>query len=261
MKVHPIFIAVAIAGLTAACDRPGTETTEDTAARTAEQKEQALVRVIHAIPEVPGADVYISDRKEFTGVQFGAVTPYKAVAEKEFKVVLKPAGQDNGPVLMEAKQGIAPGGRYTIVALRDRDGAAKLDIISDDMDNPAAGKTLVRVIHAAPESGSVDVATSAKADDPAIEDVHYGAPARYEEFDTADVQLAVEPRAMDGSASKTKAAAVVEQAQLEQGKAYTLVVAPGEDASKPVQLIKVEDSLPSAPASARQPEPAPAPAQ
>jgi len=252
MKLHPILLAVGAAAVMAACNRPGTETTEDTAARIAEEQGQTLVRVIHAMPEVPRADVYIGQEKAFTGVEFGAVTPYKTVAGREFTIVLKPAGQEKGPVLLEAKQGVDPGGRYSILALRDRDGAAKLDIVSDDVEKPAAGKALVRVIHAAPEAGSVNVTSTSAKDDPAMDDIDYGSPARYEEVDPAGFTVGVEAKGQ----VKTNATAVIsdvaEQADLEAGKAYTFIVTPGEEAGQPVQVLKVEDPM-SMPA-ARQPD-------
>ena len=262
MRLHPIVLAVGAAAMVAACDRRGTETTEDTAARTAEPHEQALVRVIQAMPEVPSADVYIGQEKAFTSVDFGTITPYKAVAEKEFTVTLKPAGKQE-PVLVEAKQGIKSGGHYTILSLKDRDGAARLSIVADDIDpgRSTAGKALVRVIHAAPEAGPVDVATAAKKDDPEIQGVTYGAPSRYQEMEPAEVSIDVEAKALTKTRATQKTSAVAEEAQVQAGKAYTFVVTPGEEAGQPVQVLTAEDPLPSSPSAARVPAPEEPPAR
>jgi hypothetical protein len=245
MKTHPILVAICSAALAAACsDRPGTQTTEDTAARTAEERDQALVRIVHAIPEAPPADVYAGDQKAFSGVTFGQATAYKPVPEESFKLTLKATGTESSPILVESQQDVGAGGRYTVLAMPDRDGAAKLDIFTDDMTVPPPDKALVRVIHAAPEAGSVSVYSTAKTQDPEIEDVDYAAPARYEEVDTNDVNVSVDSK-LSPSGVKSKAAAVVTKAKFESGKAYTLVVAPPAEPGKPVQMIQIEDAIPA----------------
>jgi hypothetical protein len=252
MKTHPILVAICSAALAAACsDRPGTQTTEDTAARTAEERDQALMRIIHAIPEAPPADVYAADQKTFTGVQFGQATAYKAVPEESFKLTLKAAGTESSPVLVEAQQDVKAGKRYTVLAMPDRDGAAKLDVFTDEQLVPPPDKALVRVIHAAPEAGSVAVYSTVKTQDPEIENIDYAAPARYEVVDPNDVNVSIESK-LQPSGAKSKASAVVTKATLEPGKVYTLVIAPASEPGKPVQLVQIEDPVAAkAPAALR----------
>jgi len=239
MKIHPILVAVAGAAL-AACARPGTQTTEDTAARTAEAHDQALVRIVHAIPEAPPADVFTGDQKAFSNVSFGQATAYKPVSDEPFKITLKAAGSEAAPVIVTAQEDVKAGDRYTILAMPDRDGAAKLDAFSDERAEPPAGKALVRVIHAAPEVGSANVYSAARVEDPEVEDVGYGAPARYEEMAPGEATVSIEPL---GQSARTKAAAVLSRVNVEPGKAYTLVVAPPDAPGKPAQLIRIEDPV------------------
>jgi hypothetical protein len=251
MKTHPLLVAAVSAAMVVACrgrqEQP--EPAQTNAGRVPSEaaadrapgppSDEALVRVVQAIPEVPAADVYAGNKKEFADVSFGTVTPYKPVAEEHFVLVLRPAGEENGKPMIEARQGVAPGQRYTIVSMPDRDGAARINVVSDDEKPPAEGKAKVRIIHADPQAGTAElVATDdtqrslAKAD--------YGASLGYREVDPTSASMTVRPRMQKGKES----ALLVEPASLEAGKLYTLVVAPGAEPGKPVAVITIEDSAP-----------------
>jgi hypothetical protein len=249
MGIKRTLVLIAGIAAVAGCNRATSRsaTTEDRAARTAEQNDQALVRVIHAIPQAPESDVYTNETKAFGDVKFGTATDYKPVPQTEFKISLKPSNQPEGPVMIEAKEGIDAGRRYTILAMPDRDGAAKLDTVTDEANAPSPGKAMVRVINVAPEAGAADVLGAQK--DPIIDDVDYGSPAIYHEVDATDVKVRVEPKPAGAKTAKTRAAAFEEATPLEAGKAYTLVVAPGAEPGQPVRLIKVEDPITGAAAS------------
>jgi hypothetical protein len=253
MKSRPLFIGLAVAVSLAACHRRD-RTSEDVAARTAESPEPVFVRVIHAMPEVPPADVYIDDEKVFTNVAFATSSPYKATTKDHFKITLKPTGKDQ-PVLFEAQQGVKPGARYTIVAMPDRGGAAKLDAFTDEIEAAPSDKATVRIVHAAPEAGDAEVASAAQRSDPEIDHVGYGAPARYEAIDPTDVKVTVE--AKPAAARKSKAPAIVADTPVVAGKVYTLVVASGDEPGQPIKVFEVEDSASPA-AAARVPAGAPA---
>lgn len=252
MRIHSLAAVLATAALAAACggrkDGPVQTTTAGRVStapseRELDQRDQAMIRVVQLIPEAPKADVYAGDTREFTGINFGTVTPYKAVPEEHFTISLKPAGQTTGKSMIEAQEGVESGRRYTVLSLPDRDGAAKIDVISDDAAPPAAGKAKLRVIHAAPEAGSVDVyATGSNVKkDAIISNVDYGTNGSYREIDPASVSVRVQPRGHEKS--KQRAALEVQKAQLEAGKLYTLIVAAGDKAGKPVDVIKIEDKV------------------
>jgi hypothetical protein len=243
MNIKRTLVLIAGVAAVAGCNRASTRsaTTEDRAARTAERNDQALVRVIHAIPQAPQSDVYTNETKAFSDVKFGTATGYQPMSQTEFKISLKPSGQPEGPVMLEAKEGIDAGRRYTILAMPGRDGAGKIDTMTDEADAPAAGKAMVRVIHVAPEAGSVDVYGAGK--DAVIDNVDYGSPARYQEVDAADVKVRVEAKPSGAKTAKTTAAAFEETMPLEAGKAYTLVIAASDEPGQTVHLIKVEDPI------------------
>jgi len=249
MKLIKASIAVAAAATLAACNRSD-RTTQDSAAQSAERKDQALVRVIHALPQAPQADVYAGSQKAFDGVKFGTATAYKPVVEEQFTLALKSTGQLDGPAMLEAKEGVDAGRRYTVLAMADRDGGGKLDVVTDEVEAPKSGKAMVRVIHVAPQAGAVDIYATGKKDDPVVDDVDYGSMPTYHEVDPTDLNVEVAAKPSGPVTSKERAAAVVEKPNLEPGKTYTLVVAPSDEPGKPVKLITVEDTNGAAPAQA-----------
>lgn len=251
MRIHYFAAAVVSAALAAACggSKEGPVTT-NTAGRVSsapgeqarEDRDQALIRVVQAIPEAPKADVYAGNDKAFSGVSFGTVTPYKAVAEEHFTIALKPAGEDGAKAMVEAKEGLDAGRRYTILSMPDRDGSAKIDVVTDDAMPPASGKAKLRVIHAAPEAGSVDVFAGDvnNKKDAILSNVDYGTTGSYKEVEPATISVRVQPR---GREAGKRPALEVQKAEIQAGKLYTMIVAAGDKAGKPVDLIKIEDQV------------------
>ena len=97
MKIHPLAAVFVWAAIAIACGRKEEPAQTTTAGRVpdqpaAETSDQALVRVVQAIPEAPPADVWTGDEKGFAELTFGEVTPYKPVSDETFVLALKPAG-------------------------------------------------------------------------------------------------------------------------------------------------------------------------
>jgi len=251
MRTHYVAAAIVSAALAAACGgRKEGPVTTNTAGRVStapgeqgrEDRDQALIRVVQVIPEAPKADVYAGNSKEFSGVGFGTVTPYKPVAEEHFTIALKPAGQDSAKPMIEAREGLDAGRRYTVLSMPDRDGSAKINVVTDDAAPPASGKAKLRIIHAAPEAGPVDVyAGDANAKKDAIlSNVDYGTTGSYKEVEPATISVRVQPRGHDAG---KRPALEVQKAEIQAGKLYTMIVAAGDKAGKPVGLIKIEDQV------------------
>jgi hypothetical protein len=250
MKTRPLVTALVSAALVIACRGRREEPAQTTSGErvpsaapppppTADVRDQPLVRVVQAIPEAPPADVYAGNKKAFEQVTFGEVTPYKPVPEEHFVLALKPAGQEGAKPMVEAKQGVAPGQRYTILSMPDRDGAAKITVVSDAETPPAAGKAKVRIIHAAPQAGTAEL-TAADETERSLSRAEYGSTIGYREVDPGAANVTVRPRL-----AKTKNAALLVEPlpALESGKVYTFVVAPGAEPGKPVEVIKIEDTV------------------
>jgi hypothetical protein len=235
MKRSVLAAAAAAAVLLAACgpSESPRATIDDGAARV--PSNEPLARVVHALPGAPGADVYAGSAKKWDDVAFGDVTPYQPLPTEKFQLALKPAEPDNAPSMIEAEQTVKAGHRYTILALPDADGAGTLEVLTDDTEPPAPGKAKVRVIHAAPEAGEVEIRSAGAESDAVVGGLSFGSTASYEEVDAAAVSVVVQSKA-----PATKQARIGEYpVQLDAGKVYTLVVAAGGEAGKPVELIQI----------------------
>jgi len=251
MRIHYFAAAAVSAALAVACggrkEGPVTTTTGGRVSsapseQARDDRDQALIRVVQVIPEAPKADVYAGNNKAFTGVGFGTVTPYKPVAEEHFTLALKPAGQESAKPMIEAKEGLDAGRRYTVLSMPDRDGAAKISVVTDDAAPPASGKAKLRVIHAAPEAGPVDVYAGDATDkkNAILSNVDYGVSGSYKEVEPSTISVRVAPR---GHEKGQRPALETQKAELQAGKLYTVIVPAGDKAGKPVSLVKIEDQV------------------
>src|SRR4029453_11976824 len=93
----------------------------------------------------------------FSRVEYKEVTPYKAVPANFDDFAVKTAGEDSAANLAENSESIVSGRHYTVMLFPDKDADKKvaINVISDDLQVPSAGKARVRVINAA--AGTDDI--------------------------------------------------------------------------------------------------------
>lgn len=127
--------------------------------------QQGRVRVLHAIGNGPAVDVRVDDQAltGYTNVAFKAASPYRAVAAGTRDFAIRQTGQATN-LLTLADRAIAGGTDYTLVALGRSGGAGPLApalrLIADQA-NPGAGQATIRLLHASPSAGAVDVYVTA----------------------------------------------------------------------------------------------------
>jgi hypothetical protein len=112
------------------------------------------VRVVHASPDAPNVDVLVDGKKVLTNVAYKTASPYLTLETGSRKVQVRATGTSTDAITATAT--IASRKDYTILAV------GKLATISalalqDDNSAPAAGQIKLRVIHASPSAGNVDV--------------------------------------------------------------------------------------------------------
>jgi uncharacterized protein DUF4397 len=113
------------------------------------------VRFVHAVPNAGTGELTVSvggsDRNIGGGIRFGQVSDYVRVPSGAAKLEVKGS---NGRRVARSAADLAGGARYTAV-LMARDGGASMRLYRDG--RPPAGRSSVRVIHASPELGKVDL--------------------------------------------------------------------------------------------------------
>ncbi|CAN5400798.1 hypothetical protein BH18ACI2_BH18ACI2_22310 [soil metagenome] len=219
-------------------------TTTNTGSSTAppasqvEERDNALVRVIHAIPGGAAVDVFADNTKAFSSVAYKTVTPYQELPEEQDTFSIRPAGLDTAEPLAQADEGLDEGQRYTVIAHLTDDGkGAGLRVINDDLKMPSAGQARVRVIHASPDAGNVDVYVQGRDDDDLFDGVEFGGGSGYEEVEPMTATLEVRP------AGQRNTMLTLPNVRFEAGKNYTIVLAGRARTAPKLEAIIVEDQI------------------
>jgi hypothetical protein len=115
---------------------------------------QARLRVVHASPDAPNVDVYVDGTKVLTSVPFLANSGYLSVPAGAHNVKVNATGTQT--TVIDVTSTLAANTDYTAIAT---DVVAKISplLLTDDNTAPVAGKVKVRLVHAAPGAGTVDI--------------------------------------------------------------------------------------------------------
>jgi Domain of unknown function (DUF4397) len=207
------------------------------------ERDQALVRVVNAIPGSTPADVVAGDNKAFSHVDYKTVTPYKELPEERVTLKLMSSDKATSEPLAENSEGLSGGQRYTVIALPGKLGKpAELRVLNDNLTPPSEGKAKVRVVHASPDTGDVDVMVEGKKD-PLFNGINVDTAAGYKEVEPMHGTIEVRDESK-------KMVAKVPNTSFEPGKLYTMFVV-GRSAGTPkVEAVTVEDQLIPPPAEA-----------
>jgi hypothetical protein len=235
-----VCILAAGCGGGAQTDKPvATTTTRGTSTSpsgdAADTRGTSQVRLVSALPAAQRIDLASENGVVFSAVPYKTVTPYKELTDNAAKFSIRSAGATS-ETLADNNEAMADGHRYTLVALPEEKGkGAQLKAFRDEVV-PDAGKAKVRVIHAAPNFGEVDVQFAGQKD-ALFEDIDFGHEAGYKEVDPQSGTLQLR---RDGG-ENAKAVKVIDagRMQFEAGRAYTLVVA-GANPARP-DVIKFVD--------------------
>ena len=151
------FLAVAL--IAAACDQTETRTRSVTtsspagsstvpSSAAAKQRDNALVRVLQAVPSGTTLDLFAGDLLLFDGLGFKTVTPYRAVDGKRYAFALRPAGMTQAKPLSSNTENLKDGDFYTAIAMPGDGHGPLLRVVNDHLDSPSAGKARLRIVHA-----------------------------------------------------------------------------------------------------------------
>src|SRR4029453_17224716 len=118
---------------------------------------QAQVRVAHLAPDAPNVDVYVNGDPVLTDVPYTNVSGYLSLPAGTQRVTVYPTGETTSPVI-DTPVKLAAGGAYTVAAVGlVADDSFTAQVYENDLRYPASGTPKVRVVHASPDAGPVDV--------------------------------------------------------------------------------------------------------
>ena len=242
---HIMTIALALFG-TAACGRAETSqapvTTTSPAGQStapssaaAEQRDEAMVRVVHAIPAGAPIDIYAGDLAVFESLAYKAVMPYRVVEGKRYVFSARPAGMPNAKPLSSNTEGLDAGEYYTVFALPGVSQGVHLRVVDDLLTAPATGRAKLRVVHGSSDAGELDlVATGAKT--ALFDGVDFQSVTSYEEIEPLNGSLEIRA---DGQAV---ALATVANAHVEAGRFYTVVIVGNARSTPKLEAFIIEDA-------------------
>lgn len=121
----------------------------------------AQIRVIHASPDAPNVDVVANNdcaHPLLTNVPFPASSSYLSVPPATYNVKVTGAG-NCGAVVIDANLPVAAGKQYSVYATGKLASIAPY-VLTDD-NRPLATAAKVRIVHAAPSAGNVDIFVTA----------------------------------------------------------------------------------------------------
>lgn len=220
IAVTGLALAATLACAGAKTDRPVVTNGDGTASASPSGTEMAkegksLVRLVNAIPAKRGIDVTGGDRTVFTNIGYKDVTPYAEIRNNMVSFRLHPTGMDS--TLANNSEAMTDGYRYTIVALPGKKGEPQMTVLRDDVVADS-GKARIRVVNAAPDIGSIDVAMQGQKD-PIFSGVNYGSEAGDKDITPVDGTLEIR------SDLRTRKPLLLKNMHFEAGKAYTIVLA------------------------------------
>jgi hypothetical protein len=249
----------------------GGQTSSAPSGQQAAQQKMALVRFVNATPG-QNVDLWFGGTKVFPDIAYKAVTAYREIPGERHDFILEPAGaRPTNDSKVKNSEGLTDGAHYTVVAMLDKDRKQKLDVINDDLSQPASGRSKVRVINASNEEvdvlspvdrkeGSADRMKTPPATperdrtrydrdnglDKWFSGVNADSSTSYKEVDPVTTRLEVRPSSGVGHRHSAIAPAATVPVDLAPGKLYTLVITGGEH-GRALDVVRVTDELTGTP--------------
>src|ERR687898_2829761 len=194
---------------------------------------QAQVRVAHLAPDAPNVDVYVNDEPVLTDVPYTTISDYLPLPAGTQQVTVYATGDTSSPVI-DVPVKVAAGGAYTIAAVGlVADGSLTAQVYEDDLRAPSAGNAKVRVVHASPDAGPVDVVP--RGGDPLVEGLTFPDATPYAEVPAGTYTLDV------NAAGTNQTVLTVPDAALASGGVYS-AFAIGTVFADSLQVLLVEDN-------------------
>tara|TARA_R110002167_G_scaffold361000_2_gene578874 strand:+ start:2162 stop:4615 length:2454 start_codon:yes stop_codon:yes gene_type:complete len=208
---------------------------------------KANVRVVHAVSDAPAVDVIANNALTlFNGVAFPDITGYAAVDAGTYLIDVAVDSDNSIVAIDDAEITVESGKFYTAFANSDL-ATIGLDLVVD-MPRPVATAAKVRIFHASPDAGNVDIYVTADGDianvDPAFAAVPFTTPMLAE---TGYVELAAGDYVVTVTGAGSKDAAIeTGTMSLAVNKVYTAIAIDSADGPT---LLTADDLAPAFTAS------------
>ena len=157
--------------------------------------DQALVRFGHFSPDAPNVDISVDDIPQLLDVPYLAVAPFIRIDGGSRRVTAAATGTTMAALDVTAD--LADDTRYTVLAV---DVLANLSalVLVDDFAEPDPGTVSVRLVHASPSAGVVDIYVTGPTDDigpldPTFADIPFLADTGFVGLPAGDYRVRITP--------------------------------------------------------------------
>lgn len=116
--------------------------------------ERSRLRVVHASPDAPNVDVALDGKVVLTDVAYTEASGYLTIASGSRRVEVRPTGTTQD--VIDATVSFSRNKDYTVLAVDTVANIAPL-LLTDNNTAPPAGQIKLRLVHASPSAGPVDI--------------------------------------------------------------------------------------------------------
>jgi hypothetical protein len=114
----------------------------------------AALRVLHASPDAPAVDVLVDGDSVLAAVPYKTGSPFFSVPAGSDALEVRPTGTTTD--VIDLRTSLAAGRAYTAIAVGPVASIQAL-LLTDDVAPPTTGSVKLRIVHASPSAGPVDV--------------------------------------------------------------------------------------------------------
>jgi len=122
----------------------------------------AQLRVVHASPDAPNVDVLVDGKAVLTNVAYETASNYLTVSAGSRKIEVRATGTSQD--VINARVSLSRNKYYTVLAV-DKVASISPLVLTDDNTPPASGQIKLRLVHASPTAGPVDIYVEAPGTD------------------------------------------------------------------------------------------------
>lgn len=197
----------------------------------------AQLRVVHASPDAPNVDVLVDNAAALTNVAYKATSNYLQVPSGSRNLKVRATGTTT--VVIDQTATLNQGTYYTVLATGRVASIAPV-VLVDEQTNPASGNVRLRLVHASPTAGNVDIYVTAPTADiatatPTVANVAFRAASSYLEVPAGTYRVRIAP-------AGTKTVAIdVNNVVLTAGQVRTAVAVDASGGGTPLGAILLAD--------------------
>jgi hypothetical protein len=198
---------------------------------------RSRLRVVHASADAPNVDVLLESKTVLKDVAFKRESGYLSVSDGSRRVRVRPTGGTQD--VIDAQVKLADRKDYTVIAVGPVASIEPL-LLTDDNVPPSAGNVKLRLVHASPTAGPVDIYVTAPGDDinaatPTLTTVPFKAASEYLSVPASDYRVRITP-------AGTKTVAIdTGSLTLSAGQIRTGIAVDGPGGGLPLGVILLAD--------------------